>query len=397
MKKHLALSLLLTTTHLLADGCCDSCGSCCEPQPKKCIDCVCYTPAFYDLQCDAGLFVSGDFLYWYARETHLPYAIESHGMRGIGQLPFDVTTDLPVKVHNLKTNWKPGFRIGAGFYSSCDGWDFTAYWTSFKNKRKDSTSVPADFNFEGDPRMPGDGQNALVTPWVDTAINSGVVFSFDDVRAKWTLHFNQLDVEVGRKYWLSRCFTMRPYAGVRGGWIKTVFDVFAKRNAVKDIGGGIILANPSFDDRFVTKSWGAGLLVGFEPTWYLTRCFALFGNLDGSLIWGKLKSKKTENYNTSLFGLLENKWNNASTNMTAILDLALGIRFEDTWCCDRFRTALDLGWEHHIWFNADLHTQTTSSFNNSSGGAVLIGFANINEVRSDLVFGGFVARLRIDF
>jgi len=53
---------------------CYSCNPCCTPQPKKCIDCECYTPAFYDLQCDWGLFLSVDLLYWYARETNLNYA-----------------------------------------------------------------------------------------------------------------------------------------------------------------------------------------------------------------------------------------------------------------------------------------------------------------------------------
>ena len=41
------------------NSCC--CTPCCVPQPKKCIDCECYTPQYYDLQCDWGLFLTADF------------------------------------------------------------------------------------------------------------------------------------------------------------------------------------------------------------------------------------------------------------------------------------------------------------------------------------------------
>lgn len=54
--------------------CC--CKPCCVPKPKKCIDCECYTPAYYDLQCTCGFFADVAFLYWYARETNLSYALQ---------------------------------------------------------------------------------------------------------------------------------------------------------------------------------------------------------------------------------------------------------------------------------------------------------------------------------
>ena len=46
--------------------------------------------------------------------------------------------------------------------------------------------------------------------------------------------------------------------------------------------------------------------------------------------------------------------------MSAILDLALGLRWEEQWCCYRYMTALDIGWEHHIWINHGTYVKNIS-------------------------------------
>jgi len=37
--------------------------------------------------------------------------------------------------------------------------------------------------------------------------------------------------------------------------------------------------------------------------------------------------------------------------MLATPELGIGLRWEETWCCDRYRTSLDLVWEHHLIFD----------------------------------------------
>lgn len=80
--------------------------------------------------------------------------------------------------------------------------------------------------------------------------------------------------------------------------------------------------------------------------------------------------------------------------MTPMLDAAIGLRWEETWCCDRFRTALDLGWEHHVLFNQNHRMKT-------NGGEVVLAeasrFASYTEEMGDIALGGFVLRLAFDF
>jgi len=84
--------------------------------------------------------------------------------------------------------------------------------------------------------------------------------------------------------------------------------------------------------------------------------------------------------------------------MQPVLDTAIGLRWEETWCCDRYRTALDLGWEHHIWF--DYSQRYTSSGNTSeavAAGVVVFGETSFSTSSRNVAMGGLVVRLRFDF
>ncbi len=197
---------------------------------SQCIDCECYTPAFYDLQCDWGFFIDGEFLYWYARETNLSYAlkIQSKEKRKVSeetqvfigaQLVF-----APQTYEHLSTKWDPGFRVGVGFNSECDGWDYRLNWTYFHNKKSNSISVSPDYittveNTTANVPNPFFADNQeflLLNPWINTSFqgigggwigewsfyiqqqitNLGVAYratnilSFDKINAKWTGRFH---------------------------------------------------------------------------------------------------------------------------------------------------------------------------------------------------------------
>ena len=69
MKNTLLALSLFASSGLFAD-------CCCEPKPRKCIHDEAFNPAYSRLQCDAGFSIEADFLYWFARENNMPYALE---------------------------------------------------------------------------------------------------------------------------------------------------------------------------------------------------------------------------------------------------------------------------------------------------------------------------------
>lgn len=407
MKKFLPLSLLAISC-LQANDCCKPC---CVPEPKKCIDCECYTPKYYDLQCDMGLFASVDFLYWFARETDLEYAVKVTNVRPTSPLPFGTDALTPLSTQYLDTKWDPGFRVGLGWNGKCDGWDLYLNWTYYHNKKSNSTSVPASYINQGDTRFPAPGQNALINPWLDANSIAATLFSFDRISAHWMLNLNQIDLELGRRFWLSESFSLRPYTGIRGAWTKTTFRTNSFRNVANLITTAVIpIPGPfNFKDQFINHAWGVGILGGIQPVWHFTSNFQLFSNVEAALIFGKLRSRKNELYHVGA-SLFNNNWHSNYFGMQTILDLALGLRWEETWSCDRYRTALDIGWEQHIWFNFNQRSKTIDPFFSSIAAfnptplplspvitPPLVGFSDIEKISSDLMLGGLVVRARFDF
>jgi len=203
------------------------CKPCCVPKRKKCIDCEYYPPAYYDLQCDWGAFVTVDFLYWYAGEDNLSYRATAQrlGFEGLAAENSNLQPRTSFTSYlDIDTEWDPGFRIGLGWNSDCDGWDAFLNWTYMKNTSKDSTSTDlVSVDISG---LPVEGAPYLINPWVNFEASSdfrGLPYYFNKISAKWQLYFNQIDLEIGRKYWLSPCFTLLPYAGVLESVVKRAF------------------------------------------------------------------------------------------------------------------------------------------------------------------------------
>lgn len=320
----------------------------CTSQPKQCIDCECYTPAFYNLQCDCGFFIDVAFLYWYACETNLSYAAKLQ-VKNTGSTSASIVSFFSAlqSIEFLDVSWNPGVRVGIGMNSKCDGWDYYLNWTYFCNKEKESISVPdyAFFSTSGtdvDPFLAEEGESFLTNPWTNFTIvliddNETSCPTFDKIAAKWHFTLNSIDLELGRKYWLSHCFNLRPFAGIRGAWTRIKFDTTSTRNAEADASGTVTRVNVSFNDQFNTDNWGVGLLGGLQPNWYFCENFLLYGNFDLALIWGKFKIKKAESY------FEENQTGTGPVETRISFNNNLMSKFFSNECYFRFSSWLALG------------------------------------------------------
>lgn len=397
MQKLLLAIGLLSCTTLAAEP--DE--KCLVPKPPICLEC--YVPNYYDLQCSTGLFSYADFLYWYANEDNLSPCMTVRGVGGaVPGSGLAQTVLAAVVANHLGTKWDPGFRAGLGYNTLHDGWDIDANYTWYQNSKHKGFSVPV-FGSTAFPNNPAAGQLALLDPWInpDLIASIGPLFvypEFDSVKSSWHLKFNQADLDLGRKFRLSEYMAMRIYAGVRGGWFTTRFNNAASSNAVF----ATTFTHNSFSDKFKTKVWGVGILTGIHPEWHFCKNFILFTNLDGALLWGKNKIQKKEDY-TSLdsTGARTINFHNSSLNsffkMQAILDLVIGLRWEETWSRS-VKTYLDFGWEHHIWFDDNNRVKLNPFFTYTSVGSTTVsGFQGYNELQGNLMMGGGVLRFRVDF
>ncbi|NGX38918.1 MAG: hypothetical protein KR126chlam1_00234 [Chlamydiae bacterium] len=403
----LSLFLLTAASLTASDGlrakqqmndCTDAaCDSCYAPICPNCSGCS-LVPSFNDLQCNWGFSLDVEFLYWYAKEQQVPIAEKARVRNVINDDGLFLIYLLPKDEITMGSRWDPGVRAAIGYNSCCDGWDTYLLWTYVHNKKKKRESVrsPVDGNIIENH---ADGTTLLISPW-DYYYPR---FTFEDeapiytkVSGEWRLDYNVVDLELGKKYWLSECFNLRPFAAVRGVWSEIIFDVtnIIDFQTDPDLGTKITFNN---------WIWGVGLVGGLEPTWYFCRCYAIYAGFDVALLWGEDRVRRKERLGGLDFPptrtILIPSYESTSRidGMQAGIDLSLGLRYEDTFCCHRYRFTIDLGWEHHALLNYVHKFKVAGVENHIDSTSIERFFTDFDWMENDLALGGLVFRLRFDF
>jgi hypothetical protein len=251
-----------------------------------------------------------------------------------------------------------------------------ATWTYYQNKESDSKSV------ESPSATPQVGRLTLDVQWTADFGPS------DSLAANWRFHFNQIELIMGKAFWVGPSFVLRPFAGPRGIWTKTRFEVLASGTVTDSEASRV--DEHSVSAQYHNKFWGVGLMAGGGMNWYLSPCFSLYGKGDVALLWGKYDIEREETFfskKTVSRGLPGIGTNFANTvysdfhHMQPMVDVELGMSLESNWCNSCLRGTLQIGWEHHyLWEHNDrvLSGQDLSVF-------------------SSVGFGGGVVRVRLDF
>ena len=380
-------------------------SQCCSaPQVEPCppCPCECYPPAYCGIECGVGLTANIEFLYWFARETNLPFAGRVNVVSRNSTFPDAPDIALLETLAVLETSWDPGFRVGLAWDMGCDDWDLSLNWTYFFNKSSDSICA----SFAG--LQPVLGESGLVNPWIDNnAQTSEVILPrlplFEKISAKWSLYFNQIDLLLGKTHWLSPCFMIKFNAGLRGFWNRIRFDVNGSQGPKTVTSGASLITdfNNETSNNWKNDQWALGITMGVQPNWYFYNNFLLFANLDIAMGWGNFCQEVDESY--FMAGVLNdvpfvninqtNDYQQRFSHMATFLDLALGLRWEEYWCCNRFSTALSVAWEQHVLFNA---ANRLITFGSVTAGSTQTFSGFINNIGA-LLYGGLVVRFQFGF
>ena len=216
-----------------------------------------------------GAYVTGEFIYWKARQDEFIYA-------SFFDFEIDFTTgnsQFVIKPQELEFKFDPGFKLGVGGDLPFDGWDLYLNWTHFHTVPS-SCITSADHNiiafFEdgvgGSGGPPALGRKAC---------------------ASWNLMFNSLDFDWGRRFYLSKTLTVRPSFGGKAVWIhqKTRFDL----EDVEIFFVGTAAFPESF--RLTNDFWGIGPYAAFDGKWVFGWGVGLYGAVSSALLWGKFKQE----------------------------------------------------------------------------------------------------------
>jgi hypothetical protein len=265
----------------------DSCEESCAPE-SCCFD-----------SC-GQFFLEADLLYLRAFEGGLSNACDNTHIID-SEVNGTVISRLKGKAHDPDFKWNLGFRVGAGYEFADSSCGIGAYWTHY------NSHTSGEHN--------------------------------------WKVDFDVVDVLYGCEYYVSNCFALIPFGGLRYAQIDQRLHTHHISTITSEAGTDDIRSRGRLKEDF----FGIGPLFGIEGDWDVTCGFSLYGNISIAVLYGNfhVKSNHTDEFNT---GININHLRKHIQACQAVLDLGLGVRWQTCFCEDKF-LVLQLGLEQHRYFN----------------------------------------------
>lgn len=254
--------------------------------------------------------------------------------------------------------WDYGFRLGVGT-CFCNSLESNFYWTRF--------CTDASHRISQNP-------NADITPEFFAAFLSGD--RPQSMKVSWEIDFNMFDLEFGKRFCISSCLSLRPFIGVKGGWIDqtikgTYYDLTISNMSTNEMG----------TEDLQNDFWAIGTMGGICTNWTLKnwRChsFELFGDFSTATLWGTWKN--TDNYiNTAS---QTSSVNMKDSNLGALMFRGfMGFEWKTNYISRCTSFSAKIGYEMQIWFNQ-----------------LRLATFQLQRLHGDLTFQGVTLNCQLDF
>ncbi len=310
----------------------------------------------------ADIFFMADFLVWQAHENGLSYAVKGQS----GQPTASALYNSSAKTMHF--DWDCGFRVGFGWNTPHDGWDILTNWTWFENTAHGKAEVSSSALLLSTDNYP--------------AANEGLD-GFRSAQAKWRLHLNLIDVELGREFFVSKWMTLRPFIGVRSGWVHQKKIITLGDATPSDSQKGALTIDKC-------NFWGFGPRSGLNTQWGLGCGFSIIGNGAVSILYGNFQGNDLQQQR------LSGTSNNTVVNNTdsvrvsrAISELVLGLRWDKMLADDSLHLGIQAGWENLMFFGQNQFKNFSGTTQTSAG--------NFVSNQGDLTIQGWTLSARLDF
>ncbi len=298
-----------------------------------------------------GLFVTADLLYWHLYEGGTDYSL-SNKVSG---------PTISGKSSRAHFDWDFGFRVGAGYNFEHDAWDAYVNFTWFRTHASSHAHKDSD-----ETLIPQKGASDIVAA--------------DKISAHWHVHNYVLDLELGRRFFLSKFLSLRPQFGIETAWI------YQRRHFSTEQGLDPFTGITGESVRGKCNFWGIGPRAGVEGTWYFGRHFSLFGTINGALLWSHFDTRNKEKVQTLLGSSPSLRVSDHFHRLTPNAQFAMGFCWDANINHEMNHIGIKLAYEFQYWWrqNQFLNEQQTS-------------FYGLQHESKDLSLNGVTLDVRFDF
>lgn len=384
---------------------------------------------------DGGADVSmrAAYILWHASQGGLGYAydglVDPVGPRATAVRPKSDFSQSQGRVVKPSFKTSSGFKAALGIDFAYDGWDLDLAYTWLHTHAR--SSIDRDAGDVSGLLIPIHGKGFEIQAaganvgWTqlaagDTSIEvvNALFNGVQSAKSSWRLHFNVLDLELGRNFFISSKLLVRPHYGFKATWQKqnnlTNYYATGAANLITTTGGITNTATTTVvpQDRDVTIDsptinilieqlgqnyniadyqyyWGFGPRTGMNLSWLMSRNFSFFTDASVSLLWGQFTNSRGDTLaatDLSTGAVVYENYNPANVRsryhgINVVAEAQMGLRYDYWFSNDEYRFRAEAGWENQLWFNQN---QMLNPGENSLGAG-------------DLSLQGFTLTFQFDF
>lgn len=331
-----------------------------------------------------NFYLNASYILWQSSQDGLRYAMD--GLPPIATSAMSNNDLMQGSIRHPNFQLSSGFKVGAGYEFDYDGWDIKFLYTWLYSNAYDSFGEAP----EGQINLGFYTGNAVVLSSNQSDSSLASAITPISGSSDWKIHFNSVDLELGREYFISPRLMLRPNVGLKGTWQTQHFDIsYTSIGTTTSVGPyGYVYANATevYQPLQKQKYWGVGPRAGLNLSWMANKAFSFLGNCSISSLWGYFTTSRRDISNVSQsngFVFLSNYTAVNSAQrihiVNPVLETSLGFQYNYWFSEDHYRLQLAALWEQQVWFNQNHF------------------FAIFQSIKGDLTFQGLTFNLRLDF
>ncbi|MBS0615033.1 MAG: hypothetical protein JSR58_00590 [Verrucomicrobia bacterium] len=298
-----------------------------------------------------------EFLYWKANEGSLDYALR------MKHPPADQTTMFASgKTEKAEFEWRPGFRIGGGYFNAPHYWDIYPQYTYYNGRGSNSTDAPESSKL------------FLNGTWAHPDI-SATPAPLAHAKTDVELNYHLFDLIVTRRFVPNPHLRLRVFGGITATWLRQQWDI-----SYRDTNDA---------HSHIKNHWrftGGGLRMGLTADWFLDFYdLYLTGTMSGALFAGSYHNVSSQR--STLFQHPIRNVHYHDTRMPSHWQFLLGPSWQKA--IGSIRTEIFFGYELNLWSDLqEVHRSTTSTAQGPKETTVNSGYLGLQ---------GYTLRWNLDF